>query len=235
MRKGIAMNVFQAAKQVSAADAARKLGLKENHGRFLCPFHDDHQPSMACYKDTGRFYCFTCHAKGDATDLWARVTGRAPKAAAQELCAAFGLHHTPQSSADIARKKRMDDVALLPQAVYQDWQRRMIDVLEMEVEACTALMQRWPDPEGWLWSYALDRAARLQDELSAIRAIDPKDLKDEVAMRRAAPARSSDRPALDDALLRAILDDLLRRTQVRLDQQEQATVCRMLSIPVSAR
>ncbi|MDH5637729.1 MAG: CHC2 zinc finger domain-containing protein [Nitrospinota bacterium] len=30
----------------------------------LCPFHDDHKPSLALNMKTGGFYCFACGAKG---------------------------------------------------------------------------------------------------------------------------------------------------------------------------
>ena len=31
----------------------------------LCPFHDDHNPSMHIERSTGRYYCFSCRAKGN--------------------------------------------------------------------------------------------------------------------------------------------------------------------------
>lgn len=33
--------------------------------RGLCPFHEDHEPSLAVYPDTGTFYCFGCQKHGD--------------------------------------------------------------------------------------------------------------------------------------------------------------------------
>jgi DNA polymerase I-like protein with 3'-5' exonuclease and polymerase domains len=38
-------------------------------GKILCPFHDDHSPSLHIYDD--HFYCFVCGARGDAID-WLR-------------------------------------------------------------------------------------------------------------------------------------------------------------------
>lgn len=40
-------------------------------GRILkgiCPFHDDHSPSMAVYEDTQSYYCFVCGAGGNAVN-----------------------------------------------------------------------------------------------------------------------------------------------------------------------
>lgn len=85
------MNLFQTAKQISCADAAQRLGLKGSGRKWCCPFHDDHNPSMHCFEDSRRFYCFSCNAKGDAADLWAKVTGTNLREAAEQLCTAFGL------------------------------------------------------------------------------------------------------------------------------------------------
>lgn len=85
------MNLFQTAKQISCADAAKRLGLKGSGRKWCCPFHDDHNPSMHCFEDSRRFYCFSCNARGDAADLWAKVTGTNLREAAEQLCTAFGM------------------------------------------------------------------------------------------------------------------------------------------------
>jgi hypothetical protein len=36
--------------------------------KILCPFHDDHNPSLQIYSD-GHFHCFSCGAHGDVEDL----------------------------------------------------------------------------------------------------------------------------------------------------------------------
>jgi DNA primase len=41
-------------------------GLKPNkHNFILCPFHDDHNPSLKIYPKTNTFHCFGCGATGD--------------------------------------------------------------------------------------------------------------------------------------------------------------------------
>lgn len=226
------MSIFQTAKQISPADVARRLGLPERHGRFVCPFHDDHQPSMACYEDSRRFYCFTCHARGDATDLWAKVRGMSPKAAAEELCAEFGLQCREESRAERERRQRVEEVAMLPQAVWQDWHRGTLALLEEEINACTSVMQRFPDPEGWLWQFLLKRATRLQDELNRMQAIEPRLLAAEVAERRAAGASVCipEQPVMDEALLTDMLADRLRHAGMRLNEDERCYVHRTLGI-----
>lgn len=230
------MNVFQCAKQISPADVARKFGLKESHGRFLCPFHDDHHASMAVYEDSRRFYCFSCHARGDAADLWAKMRGRPLRAAAEELCREYGLECREESREERERRQRVDDVAMLPEAVWKDWQRGMLALLEEEINACTHVMERYPDPEGWLWQFSLSRAMRLQDELSRLKAVEPRLLPAELAERRAAgeACAIADQPVVDDALLQAMLADRLRHAGMRLDARENAWVCRTLGISTQA-
>lgn len=41
----------------------------------LCPFHEDHQPSLTVYPETGTFYCFGCRAHGDVIDFLRRKEG----------------------------------------------------------------------------------------------------------------------------------------------------------------
>lgn len=224
------MSIFHIAKQISPADAARRLGLTESHGRFSCPFHDDHHPSMACYADTRRFYCFTCHARGDATDLWAKVRGLTPRAAAEELCAEFAVPCSREDRAEQERKQRIDAVAMLPQAVWQDWHRGQIALLEGQIDAAVALMQSFPDPEGWLWQFALDRVTLLQDELNRIKGIEPRLLAAEVAERRAEPQAYAGQIGITEELLRRILADRLRHTGMRLDPKEADYVYRTLQI-----
>jgi hypothetical protein len=49
------------------------------HGKALCPFHDDHEPSMGVYEKRGvsRFHCFASHCgkDGDALDLETALSG----------------------------------------------------------------------------------------------------------------------------------------------------------------
>jgi DNA primase len=48
-------------------------------GTALCPFHDDHRPSLSIYRsrrdDSERFRCWSCGSRGDVFDF-DRVAGR---------------------------------------------------------------------------------------------------------------------------------------------------------------
>jgi DNA primase len=43
-----------------------KLRRSGNTFSGICPFHDDHNPSLAVYPATGTFHCYGCRAHGDA-------------------------------------------------------------------------------------------------------------------------------------------------------------------------
>ena len=59
---------------VSAEDAARRYGIQINHqGKAVCPFHNDHHPSMT-FRD-GKYHCWACGAAGDSIDFTARLLG----------------------------------------------------------------------------------------------------------------------------------------------------------------
>ena len=91
------MNIFQFVKsQITTRQAAEHYGLNvQRNGMTLCPFHNDHDPSL---KVDTRFYCFGCQAKGDVIDFVSRLFGLSLIQAAQKLVADFGLDpNTPQA------------------------------------------------------------------------------------------------------------------------------------------
>ena len=97
------MKIFETVKQsVTARQAAKAYGLEVDvHGMALCPFHDDHHPSL---KLDQRFYCFGCHASGDVIDFTARLFCLSPKAAAQKLAEDFGITPRPPTKPNIPKR-----------------------------------------------------------------------------------------------------------------------------------
>lgn len=94
------MNFFESVKQaVTTKQAAEAYGLEvDKHGMALCPFHEDHHPSM---KLDQRYYCFGCHATGDVIDFTTRLFGISPKSAALKLAQDFGIDPRPPTQSDI--------------------------------------------------------------------------------------------------------------------------------------
>ena len=83
------MTIYEKAKGlVTASEAAEHYGLTVNrHGMALCPFHDDHNPSM---KLDERFHCFGCGEDGDAIDFTAKYFNLSLPEAAEKLVNDFG-------------------------------------------------------------------------------------------------------------------------------------------------
>ena len=97
------MKIFETVKQsVTTRQAAKAYGLEVDvHGMALCPFHDDHHPSL---KLDQRFYCFGCGASGDVIDFTARLFGISLKDAAQKLAEDFGINPRPPTEVHIPKR-----------------------------------------------------------------------------------------------------------------------------------
>ena len=83
------MTIYEKAKSlVTAREAAEHYGLTVNrYGMALCPFHDDHNPSM---KLDDRFHCFGCGEDGDVIDFTAKFFNLSLPEAAEKLVKDFG-------------------------------------------------------------------------------------------------------------------------------------------------
>ena len=99
---------------VTAREAAEHYGLTVNsRGMAVCPFHDDHNPSM---KLDERFHCFGCGEDGDVIDFTAKYFNLTLREAAEKLLADFGngveLPAVPALPAPPDPAKRCHDVLL---------------------------------------------------------------------------------------------------------------------------
>jgi hypothetical protein len=70
-----------------------------------CMFHDDSNPSMAVYPDSGYFKCFSCGATGSVIDIEMRLRGGEPKDAMKRLGGSF-----PEPKANTPIKPRTEQV-----------------------------------------------------------------------------------------------------------------------------
>lgn len=77
---------------ISARDVAQRYGLRfDRAGRACCPWHDDTHPSLKFFEESGRCYCFSCHATGDSVEIAAQILGSGAKEAAESICHDFNL------------------------------------------------------------------------------------------------------------------------------------------------
>ena len=67
---------LQKLRDLPIIEVAQRLGLRVNGRRMcLCPFHDDHHPSMALGRKN-HYRCFVCDARGDVIDLVMRFLNK---------------------------------------------------------------------------------------------------------------------------------------------------------------
>ena len=59
------------------------------HGKALCPFHNDRNPSL--FVDDDHYHCYACGEHGDVIDLTAKLFGLKLYEAAQNLAYDFGI------------------------------------------------------------------------------------------------------------------------------------------------
>ena len=89
-------NMYESIKAaVTARQAAESFGLTVNRsGMAVCPFHEDHTPSL---KLDQRYYCFGCGATGDVIDFTSRLLNVSNSNAAQILAEKFGIQPESQT------------------------------------------------------------------------------------------------------------------------------------------
>ena len=85
------MNVFGTVKtSINTREAAARYGVEVNrHGKALCPFHNDRNPSL--FVDDDHYYCYACGEHGDVIDFTAKLFGLKLYEAAQKLAYDFGI------------------------------------------------------------------------------------------------------------------------------------------------
>ena len=94
------MNMYKQIKAtVTTRQAAEDYGLAVGRsGMALCPFHEDHHPSL---KLDRRYYCFGCGESGDVIDFTARYFGISNQSAAIQLARNYGIDSHPQAELNI--------------------------------------------------------------------------------------------------------------------------------------
>ena len=98
------INYAHIKQSVTTRQVADSFGIPVNsHGMAICPFHDDHNPSM---KVDETFYCFGCGATGDVITFTSRLFGIAPASAARKLAMDFGISLDQESEFPVLPKSR---------------------------------------------------------------------------------------------------------------------------------
>lgn len=83
-------------RRVTTEQAAIRYGYNpDSRHRILCPFHDDHKPSLMLYPGDRGWYCFVCGIGGDVVGFVSKLFHIFPHEAAIKLNDDFGLGMTP--------------------------------------------------------------------------------------------------------------------------------------------
>ena len=140
-------DVFREVRErVSARDAAERYGLRlDRSGRALCPYHDDHRPSLS-FKGA-RFRCWSCGARGDSTDLTAKLLGLDPLGAVARLNEDFDLRLAiarPPTAAEREAAARRRDIDAAYKA-FERWREGFIAKLCAAIRTGNAAQHKAPD------------------------------------------------------------------------------------------
>ena len=66
---------LQRLRDLPIEQVAERVGLRVERHKSLCPFHDDHRPSLTFHARSNTFRCFSCGAQGGPIDLVMRRLG----------------------------------------------------------------------------------------------------------------------------------------------------------------
>ena len=87
-------NVFEIAKSIPLKSVIMMCGIEIDYNeKFLCPFHNDNNPSGHIYTNERgheRWHCFPCGLDGSGVDFVMRLYGLEPLAAATKIAEHFG-------------------------------------------------------------------------------------------------------------------------------------------------
>ena len=114
------INYAHIKQSVTTRQAAESFGIPVNsHGMAICPFHDDHNPSM---KVDETFYCFGCGATGDVITFTSWLFGISPASAARKLSMDFGVSLEEESEYPFLPKSRA-------QLEFKTWAHEALETL----------------------------------------------------------------------------------------------------------
>lgn len=160
---------------------------------------------MCLYPGDRGFYCFSCHAHGDATRLYQQALGLPPLEAARRVCRDFGLayDHDRRESRARTPPPRTADARTLAARLAQERERRaaqLLSVIRAAGDGMETIEQRmlaegadyaqiYDDP---VWGQLLIERTAAQEELSALDGMSLADVLNDL---RAQAERSGDNHA----------------------------------------
>lgn len=159
---------------ITTRQAAESYGIPVNsHGMAVCPFHDDHRPSM---KADDNFYCFGCGATGDVITFTSRLFGITPASAARKLSMDFGISLEEVSAYPVIPKSPL-------QKDFENWCHSARETLRRYYQLLIQWKSLAPENPGedfhFLFVEALQNSARVKHLLCTL-AFGTEDEKREI-------------------------------------------------------
>lgn len=160
------MTVFEAARQADCVQAAEKLGIRTRRSGgkayACCLFHAEKTPSLCLYPGNGGFYCFGCHAHGDAIALYAQVLSLSPLEAAKRICTDFGFVYDRRGNRGSSLPSKAPTLSVRTLAKrLDDWREEKVRAL---LEIQRAAEARMEQIEARFVARGLDFSAAAEDE-----------------------------------------------------------------------
>jgi DNA primase len=92
----------------------------------LCPFHDDHNPSMHVDEEKGLFHCFSCGAGGDILGFYMRYNGLTFPEAVSDLAKRANIE-VEKSAPPVKGKSRTGNLLKINSAVSDFYHRALVE------------------------------------------------------------------------------------------------------------
>lgn len=95
----------------------------ESHGKNyfgICPFHDDHSPSMSVSKDKQIYKCFVCGATGNVFNFVENYLGISFLEAVKVVADKIGINFTIRQNSQDAKNQKYYDIMNLATLYYQN-------------------------------------------------------------------------------------------------------------------
>lgn len=186
------MTVFEAARQADCVQAAEKLGIRTRcsggKAYACCLFHAEKTPSLCLYPGNGGFYCFGCHAHGDAVALYAQALSLSPLEAAKRVCADFGYDYDRRGKRGscLPGKAPALNVRTLAKRL-DDWREEEVRALLEIQRAAEARMARIEESMDYIaaaedetWRAALVEKCAAQERISLLDSLSLPELLQEM-------------------------------------------------------
>ena len=186
------MTVFEAARQADCIRAAEKLGIRTRRSGgkayACCLFHAEKTPSLCLYPGDGGFYCFGCHAHGDAVALYAQVLSLSPLEAAKHVCADFGYDYDRRRKrgSSLPGKAPALNVRTLAKRL-DDWREEKVRVLLEIQRTAEARMERIEESMDYIaaaedetWRAALVERCAAQERIALLDSLSLPELLQEM-------------------------------------------------------